>query len=257
MRSKILKSNNNIPYKILDPFGGGGSIPLESLRLGCETHTSDCNPVAFLILKASLEYPLEHNNKNIKNEQLLEQDLDLVLSKFKEMSKWIADEVKKEIELVYSKEPEGRSLVGYVWARTIVCKNPTCKAEIPLFSQYWLANFRNNKSKNSITLYPEKNNNKIQFKILGTKEKIPSSFNPNETTLRKGKAICLCCGFSHKSKDIHEQFENGISSERLIRYLFSHPDFRNLEKFMIMKAKGDKRPAKKRWVEYRLLYNLH
>ena len=216
MRSKILKANKNIPQKVLDPFGGGGSIPLEALRLGCETHTSDYNPVAFLILKASLEYPLDHNDNSLKNGQLLKQESDPILSKFKEMSKWVADEVKKEIEHVYSKEPDNRKLVGYIWARTIVCKNPKCKAIIPLFSQYWLAKFDNNKSRNSITLYPENEKNEIKFKILGVNEKIPSSFNPKETTMKGGKAICLCCGMTHESKDIREQFENGISSESLI-----------------------------------------
>ena len=45
------------PPRVLDPFAGGGSIPLEALRLGCETYANDYNPVAVLILKATLEYP--------------------------------------------------------------------------------------------------------------------------------------------------------------------------------------------------------
>ncbi len=45
------------PPKVLDPFAGGGSIPLEALRLGCEVYASDYNPVAVLILKGVLEYP--------------------------------------------------------------------------------------------------------------------------------------------------------------------------------------------------------
>ena len=43
--------------RVLDPFAGGGSYPLEALRLGCEAYASDYNPVAVLILKATLEYP--------------------------------------------------------------------------------------------------------------------------------------------------------------------------------------------------------
>ena len=45
---------------VVDPFAGGGSIPLEALRLGCETFASDLNPVACLILKVMLHTPLRH-----------------------------------------------------------------------------------------------------------------------------------------------------------------------------------------------------
>ena len=56
-RQDILEANDGIPPKVLDPFSGGGSIPLEALRLGCQTYASDLNPVAVLIEKATLEYP--------------------------------------------------------------------------------------------------------------------------------------------------------------------------------------------------------
>ncbi|GAG10532.1 unnamed protein product, partial [marine sediment metagenome] len=56
-REDILKANGGNPPKVLDPFAGGGAIPLEALRLGCEVYASDYNPVATLILKCTLEYP--------------------------------------------------------------------------------------------------------------------------------------------------------------------------------------------------------
>ncbi|MGQ9471939.1 MAG: DUF1156 domain-containing protein, partial [Candidatus Aminicenantales bacterium] len=56
-REEILKAAGGRPPKVLDPFAGGGAIPLEALRLGCETYASDLNPVAVLILKCTLEYP--------------------------------------------------------------------------------------------------------------------------------------------------------------------------------------------------------
>jgi putative DNA methylase len=51
---------NKTPPKMLDPFGGGGAIPLEVLRLGCETYSNDLNPVAVLIQKCTLEYPQKY-----------------------------------------------------------------------------------------------------------------------------------------------------------------------------------------------------
>ena len=50
-RIDILKANGGVPPKVLDPFGGGGSIPLEALRLGCETYSNDYNPVAVILQK--------------------------------------------------------------------------------------------------------------------------------------------------------------------------------------------------------------
>ena len=59
-RKKILKAYGGKAPKVLDPFGGGGSIPLECLRLGCETYSNDLNPVAVLIQKCTLEYPQKY-----------------------------------------------------------------------------------------------------------------------------------------------------------------------------------------------------
>ncbi|HZS87548.1 MAG TPA: DUF1156 domain-containing protein, partial [Chloroflexota bacterium] len=56
-RAEILKCTNGHPPPLLDPFCGGGSIPLEAQRLGLEAHASDLNPVAVLITKALIEIP--------------------------------------------------------------------------------------------------------------------------------------------------------------------------------------------------------
>ncbi len=66
-RKDILKANGGKPPKVLDPFGGGGAIPLEALRLGCEVYSNDYNPVAVLIQKCTLEYPQKFGqSKKIK-----------------------------------------------------------------------------------------------------------------------------------------------------------------------------------------------
>ena len=63
-RQRILDDNGGKPPKLLDPFAGGGAIPLEGLRLGCEVEASDLNPVAVLILKGTLEYPQKYGQPN-------------------------------------------------------------------------------------------------------------------------------------------------------------------------------------------------
>lgn len=59
-RERILRDNDDKPPRLLDPFAGGGAIPLEALRLGCEVEASDLNPVAVLILKGTVEYPQKY-----------------------------------------------------------------------------------------------------------------------------------------------------------------------------------------------------
>jgi len=56
-REAIRKAYDGRAPKVLDPFGGGGAIPLEAMRLGCEATAIDINPVAWFILKCTLEYP--------------------------------------------------------------------------------------------------------------------------------------------------------------------------------------------------------
>ena len=68
-RKLILDANKGKPPKVLDCFAGGGAIPLEALRLGCETYALDYNPVAVLILKAVLEYPQKYGRRQVESKQ--------------------------------------------------------------------------------------------------------------------------------------------------------------------------------------------
>jgi len=127
-RKDILEANGGKPPKVLDPFSGGGSIPLEALRLGCEAHAVEYNPVATLILKCTLEYPQKFGQpKEVK------QDWGLLKSKFsnplfedvKKWGNWVLEEAKKEICRFYPKDEDGSISVGYYWMRTIFCQNPS------------------------------------------------------------------------------------------------------------------------------------
>ncbi len=76
-KEDIFDNFSNQPPRILDPFAGGGSIPLEALRLGCDVYASDYNPVAVLIEKCTLEYPQKYGEK-------LSEDVELWSSKILE-----------------------------------------------------------------------------------------------------------------------------------------------------------------------------
>jgi len=193
-REEILKANGGKPPRVLDPFAGGGAIPLEALRLGCETYASDLNPVPVLIEKCTLEYPQKYgkaeaakdiyskkDNKCLQNEEKLNlkpykqvemlddfqpQISNPLLNDVKKWGNWVLEEAKKKYGKFYPPEADGAIPVGYIWARTIKCQNPACGAEIPLVRQTWLA--KKDKKKVAYKLIPE--GNKIEFEIREGKE---------------------------------------------------------------------------------------
>jgi len=116
---------------VVDPFAGGGSIPLEALRTGCDAFASDLNPVACLILKVMLEDIPRHGPK-------LADELRRVGAEIKR-------EAEKELAEFYPRDPDGATPIAYLWARTVRCESPGCGAEIPLVRSFWLCKKANRK----------------------------------------------------------------------------------------------------------------
>ena len=212
----IRNNNEGKAPKILDPFAGGGSIPLEALRLGCEVYANDYNPVASLILKCTLEYPQIYGIKNkMKNKnsglQLISETKNELIEDIKKWSNLVFEQTRKEIEQYYPKN--GDMPVGYMWARTIRCQDPTCNAEIPLLKHYWLAK----RKKKCISLYPLISNKIVKFKVIGHENgEIPINFDPDIGTISAGIATCLVCGSPVHNKTIARIFREGKSSQRLV-----------------------------------------
>ena len=235
-REDILKANNGKPPKVLDPFGGGGAIPLEALRLGCETYSNDYNPVAVLIQKCTLEYPQKYgkpfkikNNPSalfpeLKKQEALDFDSKNVPNRLlydvEKWSSWVLKEVKKEIGRFYPSEPDGSIPVGYIWARTIPCQNPSCGAEIPLMRQFWLAKKKNKK----VALFPYIEGRIVHFKIVGDGyETMPKGFNPAQGTVARAIAICPVCGNVIDAKTTRKLFQEEKAGQRMVAVVLHHP----------------------------------
>ena len=109
---------------VVDPFAGGGSIPLEALRLGCDAFASDLNPVACLINKVLLEDIPRHGPE-------LAEELRRVGAEVKKAA-------ERELAEFYPRDPDGARPIAYLWARTVRCEAPNCGAEIPLVRSFWL-----------------------------------------------------------------------------------------------------------------------
>jgi len=203
--------------KVLDCFAGGGSIPLEALRLGCETYALEYNPVAVLILKAVLEYPQKYGKKLVED--------------VKKWGQWVYEEAKKEIGKFYPEETistqealsdEGGEKyvpVGYIWARTIRCLNPSCQAEIPLMRQLWLARKENRRI--ALKMIVDKEKKKIDFKIVQGKD---IDFDPSKGTVRKAKVMCPLCNSGISDKELRKLFQEGKASQRIIAVILHNPN---------------------------------
>ncbi|MGQ9705173.1 MAG: DUF1156 domain-containing protein, partial [Actinomycetota bacterium] len=112
------------PPLVVDPFAGGGSIPLEALRLGCEAFASDLNPVACLMLKMMLEEIPRHGAQ--------------LADELRRVGREIKEAAEKELADLYPKDLDGSVPIAYLWARTVRCESPNCGAEIPLVHSFWL-----------------------------------------------------------------------------------------------------------------------
>lgn len=205
----ILQNNNGNSPKILDPFSGGGAIPLEALRLGCETYANDYNPVAVLIELCTLKYPQKYGN-NIDGDWSEKQN-NLVLD-VKKWGKILLKRVKKDLQKFYPKDDDGSIQNTYIWARTLPCQNPSCNTEIPLLRQFWLAN----KKKKKIALKPYIIKGKIEFEIVGQENAIPSNFDPSKGTISKAVVQCPICNTPIDAKLTKKLFYEGKSGQKLI-----------------------------------------
>ncbi|MGH8146835.1 MAG: DUF1156 domain-containing protein [Rhodanobacteraceae bacterium] len=174
------------PPLVVDPFSGGGSIPLEALRLGCEAFASDLNPVACLILKVMLEDIPREGPK-------LAEELRRVGAEIKR-------EAEKQLADLYPKDPDGATPIAYIWARTVRCESPHCGAEIPLARSLWLCKKKDRKR----ALRPHVVHPSPVGRGAGGEGSVPRAefeiFEPKTDkdvhagTVSRAKATCLCCG---------------------------------------------------------------
>ncbi|MBM4020496.1 MAG: DUF1156 domain-containing protein, partial [Planctomycetes bacterium] len=161
---------------VVDPFAGGGSIPLEALRLGCEAFASDLNPVACLVMKAVLEDIPGHGLK-------LVDALRSVGTQVKKAS-------QKELAKLYPPDPDGAQPITYLWARALRCESPNCGAEIPLVRSFWLVKKANRRR--ALRYSVERPRGKPPFVKLEIFEPKSDQHVP-VGTVTGAKATCPCC----------------------------------------------------------------
>ena len=162
---------------VVDPFAGGGSIPLEALRLGCEAFASDLNPVACLILKVMLE-DIPRHGPGLADE-------------LREVGDQIRRKAQEELADLYPADSDGATPIAYLWARTVRCESPNCGAEIPLMRSFWLCR----KPKRKWALRHEVRRSQERPPEVGFEVFEPKGAGDVRAgTVTRAKASCLCCG---------------------------------------------------------------
>lgn len=183
--------------RVLDPFAGGGAIPLEALRLGCETHALDLNPVAHIIQLATLVYPQQYANRpgpyGTQPGATLSGDVQ-------KWGKWVLDRAHAEIGDLYPKDPDGATTVAYLWARTIPCPNAACGVPVPLIRQTWLV--RKAKKYVAYKIEADGPGDIPRFRIVQAKNARDFDFDPAVGTSKGGIATCPSCGTPLSEKHI-------------------------------------------------------
>jgi putative DNA methylase len=215
-RDLIRRAFPDRPPRLLDPFMGGGATGLEALRLGCETHAVELNPVAHLIELCTLVYPQKYGQpetlpppgaeqpKQLRlpgQEEPEQMALTLPLGETTEgnplaadvrmWGQWVLERAREQIGHLYANPEGNETIVGYLWARTVACPNPACRAEMPLVRQWWLANTGSRK----IALKPvvDRAAKQVGFEVVDVTNTAHNDFNPNQGTSSAGDATCLVC----------------------------------------------------------------
>ncbi len=223
-------ADGNAPT-LLDSFAGGGAIPLEALRLGCEAQAIDINPVAHLIELCTLAYPQkygqpdsrpvpDHIKRLIANKAKkkakggsglydgdnatvepvsaeVTPDVEITEAEYRKnplaadvkyWGTWVLQRVRIEVDQFYPVGRDGDTPIAYLWARTVRCPNPSCRAAIPLIRQLWLC--KKAKRKVALRIVTDHKSRQCRYLVVEGKE---IDFDPSQGTMRKGKAACPFC----------------------------------------------------------------
>jgi len=195
--AEIVKSCDGDLPNILDPFGGGGAIPLESVRLGLPTFTGDLNPVAVLIQRAMLEIPHRFANRppvhpNIRDSRLDWSGTQGLAADVQAYGKWMQEEAKRRIGKYYPDAtlPDGSKAtsIAWIWARTVKSPDPAWPGHVPLVRSWKLTN---KPGKDTIWIEPilDWDNKSVAYHVRGNGKAI-------EGNVGRSGAVCLATGAS-------------------------------------------------------------
>lgn len=219
--AEILKSTGGNPPPILDPFAGGGTIPLEAQRLGLEAHASDLNPVAVLINKALIEIPPKFAGRPPVSPDVAADELAHpwpratgLAEDVRRYGQWMRNEAEKRIGHLYPKAtlPDGSkaTVIAWIWARTVTCPNPACGIAMPLVRSWWLGK----KKGKEAYVVPSVVDGEVHFDIGHDLKDAPTK--DDDGTVGRTGATCIGCAAAVELKYIRAEGRAGRMGAQLM-----------------------------------------
>lgn len=227
---------------VLDPFCGGGSIPLEAQRLGLRSVACDLNPVAVVITKALIEIPRRFPDLPPVHPPAGQEKLPTqwrgalgLADDVRYYANWLRDEAKRRIghlypsvmvRTEYSDEcPEVRPYVNkelpvlaWLWARTVRCPNPACGGVAPLVGSMWLC--RKARKRVWLEPIPDYEAKRVHFRVRSGEGEPPS---PPKVGGRSSAFRCLLCGQVIQASYLEEEGAAGRFGTQLLAIVADTP----------------------------------
>jgi putative DNA methylase len=194
---------------VVDPFAGGGAIPLEALRVGADAFASDLNPVASLINKVLLEFLPKYGER--------------LVSKIDKWGHWVKDKADKELNKFYPKDPDDGIPIAFLWARTVICEGPSCGTKIPLIGNFWLS--KNKANSAALKIIKGKPGDVIKLAIVNkpAPKEVPKG-------LTSGNSVtCPYCNFTTRVNRVRSQLlerSGGSQDPFLLAVVVGYPTVR-------------------------------
>jgi putative DNA methylase len=225
---EILKSTDGDPPQVLDPFAGGGTIPLEAQRLGLVAHASDLNPVAVLINKALVEIPPKFAGQPPVFPGLADSRVggwsgaEGLAADVRAYGEWMRGEAEKRIGKHYPKatlaDGTEATVIAWIWARTVTCLNPACAIEMPLVRSWWLGKKKGREAYVEPQVVPDPKQSggkRVDFIIGQGIGKAPTKDQDGTMSGRRG-ATCINCGALASVEYIRSEAQEGRLGQTLV-----------------------------------------
>lgn len=204
LRELVRDAYPNEPPKVLDCFAGGGAIPLEALRLGCDTTAVELNPVAHLIERCMLEYPQRFGAADERGRSALAEEV-------RRWGEWVQDRAAGRIAGFFPASADGARGLVWFWARTMRCANPACAVEIPLVKNWWLA-----RARQQVWLRAVAADQEVRLEL---RTQAPTDFSPDGGTVRASTVTCPACGTTISARELRAYGRARGFGERLLAVL--------------------------------------
>ncbi len=227
-QQRIREQNGGVAPKVLDMFAGGGAIPLEAARLGCDSHAIEYQPVAHLIELCTLVYPQKYGAalaadfKTWSDVLLARMDAEIG-DLYPPVRIPGSEEVSNQARLfgaTGSMDGETVQPAAYIWARTVPCQRPGCQAPVPLVRQAWLR-----KKNGAVAAIPSvEGGDKLRWRIVSGKSAKDVSAHADQTGA--GQAVCVACGTPAPTAHVKEMAASERMGESLAALVVKRKKFK-------------------------------